>query len=312
MKGNIQKKVFAVICVAIFVMAFSVAISLHLENKVDPFANVKTGVDTIDGQIEDTTGTQGGIGDVSGDTTTTTPVKAYNNAYSCITDAFKLVSSNPGIKLTSTVTAYADAGVVDSVQNVKSIMTHSGDKFLKETWASCSISLGQNFYRYMYSEDNLEHIELRKTTSAKYGGEPNWNSTTINTVTNREEILAKYDPICFDFFDFIPTKQNSTLVRFDKTDKKYYIMTFNFFTNCINPLYTQNTMNEGGLSSMSYKSVTTTYYVEKSTLYIRKCENDLTYTMTKGITIDVHMQQQVFVNVIGKAIDIQKPEYCYL
>ncbi len=313
MKENIQKKVFAIICVAIFIIAFSISVTYYIENKDNNLKSIPTGVETIEGQIEDGDNTSS---DDEGSTESDQPatqVKTYNNGYACITDAFKLVSSEPGIKLTSTITANAEVLGVVSTQRVKSIMIHSQNGFLKETWAACSVSLGQNFYRYMYSNDNLQNIELRKTTSATFGGEPNWNSTTINTITNRDGILANYDPICFDYFDFIPNKKNSKLVRFDRTsNKNYYIISFAFDLKCVNPAYTQNTINEGGLSSMSYKSVTTTYYVEKSTLYIRKCENDLTYSMTKGVTVDVTMHQDVFVNSIGKAINVQKPSYCYL
>ena len=311
MKNKPQLGVFIIIGITIFIMAFSIAGKYYVQNK-ETLSQIETGVSTIDEHIEDNKGTENT--DSNNEDTAQTPqqVKTYSSGYPCITDAFKLVSSEPGIKLTSEVTAKADImGIGASTQRVTNIMIHSGDRFLKETWAWCDVSLGQNYYRYLYSENNLNSIEFRKTSSVNSDKTPNWGGTIVNITTSKNDICQNYDLICFDYFDFIPTKQNSKIVRFDRTSsKKYYIITFAFDLGSISERYTQNTMKEGGLSSLSYKSLTTTYYVEKSTTYIRKCENDLVYSMTKGITIDVTLHQDVYVNIIGQKINISKPSYC--
>ena len=239
-------------------------------------------------------------------------VKAYGNGYSCVTDAFKIVETTPGIKITSQVTAVTDImGVGAATQYATEVKTKSGNYFLKETWTHCTSSLGQNYYRCFYSNDNLKTILYKKTSSYNSENIPNWNNTITNKTTTKEEVLAKYDLICFEMFDFIPNKQNSQLVKFDRTsNKKYYICSFTFDVAYVNPLFIKNMMNEGGLSSVNIKSISLTYYIEKETLYVRKAEIDEVYSITKGITLDVNMHQNLYINSIGKPLAPQLPSYC--
>ena len=309
MKDKTTKSVFAVIIASILIIAMSVAANYQKSKITLP--TYQTGVETIDEHIEDKDDEQGEGEKDDGEEQPPQEVKVYNNGFSCIRDAFEIVNTSPGLKVTSQVTALTDImGIGSATQYVKEVKTLSGDYFLKETWAHCTVSLGQNFYRCFYSNDNLKTILYKKTSSYNSEGIPNWNHTLINTTTNKEEVLAKYDLICFDMFDFYPNKQNSKLIKFDRTsDKKYYIISFSYDTAYLNPTYIKNMKYEGGLDSVNMSSIAVTYYVEKATLYVRKAEIDQIYSMTKGITLNVNMHQDLYINSIGKALTPQLPSY---
>ena len=308
MKDKTTKSVFAIIIASILLIAFCMPLSYYLENRTVKI-DYETGVANIDEHIED-----GGETD-EGDTTTQEgekpEVKVYGNGYNCVIDAFKIVETSPGLKVTSQVTAVTDIlGIGSATQYATEVKTLSGNYFLKETWTRCTSSLGQQYYRCFYSTDNLKTILYKKTTSYNSENIPNWNNTVINTTTNKEEVLAKYDLICFDMFDFYPNKQNSKLTKFDRTsDKKYYIVSFTYDIAYLNPLFIKNMMYEGGLSSVDMKSISVTYYIEKETLYVRKGEIDQTYSITKGVTLDIKMHQNLYINSIGKPLTPSLPSY---
>ena len=310
MKDKTTRNVFAIIIASILFISFYVPLTYYIEHR-DLKPTYQTGVETIDEHIEDKGDEQGEGSQDGGEQEPSQEVKAYNNGFSCIRDAFEIVDKSPGLKITSQVTAVTDIlGIGSATQYVTEVKTRSGDYFLKETWAHCTVSLGQNFYRCFYSSDNLKTILYKKTSSYNSDNIPNWNYTTINTVTNKEEVLAKYDLICFDMFDFYPNKQNSKLIKFDRTsDKKYYIISFSYDTAYLNPTYIKNMLYEGGLTSIDMSSIAVTYYVEKATLYVRKAEIDQIYSMTKGVTLDVNMHQDLYINSIGKALTPSKPSY---
>ena len=310
MKDKTTKSVFAIIIASILLISFYMPITYYLNHR-DIKPTYQTGVDTIDEHIEDKDDEQGEGSQDGGEQEPSQEVKVYNNGFSCIRDAFEIVETSPGLKITSQVTGVTDIlGMGSATQYVTEVKTKSGDYFLKETWAHCTVSLGQNYYRCFYSDDNLETILYKKASSYNSEKIPNWNTTIINTTTTKEEVLAKYDLICFDMFDFYPNKQNSKLIKFDRTSNKdYYIISFSFDTAHLNPAYIKNMLNEGGLSSVNMSSIAVTYYVEKSTLYIRKAEIDQIYSITKGVSLDVNMHQDLYVNSIGKPLTPSKPSY---
>ncbi len=305
-------KVFSLILFSVFLIAFSAGYSVYkLNNEVQTVLPPSAGADDIGGQIEDAEPP------TSSDPSNPQPEKPqtvplYNNAFQCLEDAFALIDNCKGYKITSTMTAITDIfGMGSATQSVREMAMLSGDFYFKETQASCSTSLGENFYRYFYSEDGGENVEYRKTSSYN-DNIPNWDKTTESTTTSKDEIIAKYDGNAYDLFPFRSNKENSRLVKFDRaSDDTYYIISTIYTPSMIPEKYIENAKREGGLSNIKYTSLTITYYIEKATLYMRKVERVEEYSITKGVTLDVSASYNLFVNIIDQEIPAQKPSYCY-
>lgn len=306
-------KVFSIILVGVFMIAFSTGYSLYkINNPTQVVIPPSTGADDIEDQIEDEPTEPTDPSDPD-DEPEEPPVNVpvYTNAFKCLEDAFKLLDSCKGYKTTSTMTAVTDIlGMGSATQSVKEVAILSGDFYFKETFANCTSSLGQNYYRYFYSEDGGQNVEYRKTSSYS-NNTPNWNNEIENTTTNKQEIIEKYDECAYDIFCFRSDSSNSRLIKFDRTsDPTYYIITMSFMTSKVPEKYIKNAKEEGGLSNLEFKSVTLTYYIEKETLYMRKIERLEEYSITKGMTLSVSASHNLFINIIDREIQPQKPDYC--
>ncbi len=306
-------KVFSVILTSIFIIAFSTGYSLYkLNNPTQVVIPPSTGADDIGDQIEDDDNEPPTKpSDDVDEPSQPESVPIYTNAFKCLEDAFNLLDNCKGYKTTTNMTAITDIlGMGSATQTVKEISILSGDFYFKETFANCTSSLGQNYYRYFYSDDGGKNVEYRKTSTYS-GTTPNWNDETENLTTSKQEIIEKYDEVAYDTFYLRADKTNSQLIKFDKTsDDTYYIITMSYSVSKIPEKYIKNAKEEGGLSDITFKSVTLTYYIEKATLYMRKVERLEDYSITKGVTLSVSASHNMFVNIIDREIPAQKPSYC--
>ena len=304
-------KVFSIVLVCVFMIAFSTGYSLYkFNNPTQTTIPPSTGADDIGDQIEDTQKPTEPGGNTE-DEEDQPQVPVYSNAFLCLEDAFALLDNCKGYKTTTTMTAITDIlGMGSATQSVKEVAMLSGDFYFKETFANCTSSMGQNFYRYFYSDDNGENVEFRKTSSySNYI--PNWDYEVENITTDKQDIINNYDLLAYDIFSIRSDKSNSRLIKFDRTsDKTYYIITMSYQTSKIPDKYLQNAKKEGGLSDLTYNSITLTYYIEKQTLYLRKIERLEDYSITKGVTLNVSASHNMFVNIIDQVIEPQKPSYC--
>lgn len=304
-------KVFSIVLVCVFMIAFSTGYSLYkFNNPTQTTIPPSTGADDIGDQIEDTQKPTEPGGNTE-DEEDQPQVPVYSNAFLCLEDAFALLDNCKGYKTTTTMTAITDIlGMGSATQSVKEVAMLSGDFYFKETFANCTSSMGQNYYRYFYSDDNGENVEFRKTLSySNYI--PNWDYEVENITTDKQDIINNYDLLAYDIFSIRADKSNSRLIKFDRTsDKTYYIITMSYQTSKIPDKYLQNAKKEGGLSDLTYNSITLTYYIEKQTLYLRKIERLEDYSITKGVTLNVSASHNMFVNIIDQVIEPQKPSYC--
>ena len=304
-------KVFSIVLVCVFMIAFSTGYSLYkFNNPTQTTIPPSTGADDIGDQIEDTQKPTEPGGNTE-DEEDQPQVPVYSNAFLCLEDAFALLDNCKGYKTTTTMTAITDIlGMGSATQSVKEVAMLSGDFYFKETFANCTSSMGQNYYRYFYSDDNGENVEFRKTSSySNYI--PNWDYEVENITTDKQDIINNYDLLAYDIFSIRADKSNSRLIKFDRTsDKTYYIITISYQTSKIPDKYLQNAKKEGGLSDLTYNSITLTYYIEKQTLYLRKIERLEDYSITKGVTLNVSASHNMFVNIIDQVIEPQKPSYC--
>lgn len=304
-------KVFSIVLVCVFMIAFSTGYSLYkFNNPTQTTIPPSTGADDIGDQIEDTQKPTEPGGNTE-DEEDQPQVPVYSNAFLCLEDAFALLDNCKGYKTTTTMTAITDIlGMGSATQSVKEVAMLSGDFYFKETFANCTSSMGQNYYRYFYSDDNGENVEFRKTSSySNYI--PNWDYEVENITTDKQDIINNYDLLAYDIFSIRADKSNSRLIKFDRTsDKTYYIITMSYQTSKIPDKYLQNAKKEGGLSDLTYNSITLTYYIEKQTLYLRKIERLEDYSITKGVTLNVSASHNMFVNIIDQVIEPQKPSYC--
>ena len=304
-------KVFSIVLVCVFMIAFSTGYSLYkFNNPTHTTIPPSTGADDIGDQIEDTQKPTEPGGNTE-DEEDQPQVPVYSNAFLCLEDAFALLDNCKGYKTTTTMTAITDIfGMGSATQSVKEVAMLSGDFYFKETFANCTSSMGQNYYRYFYSDDNGENVEFRKTSSySNYI--PNWDYEVENITTDKQDIINNYDLLAYDIFSIRADKSNSRLIKFDRTsDKTYYIITMSYQTSKIPDKYLQNAKKEGGLSDLTYNSITLTYYIEKQTLYLRKIERLEDYSITKGVTLNVSASHNIFVNIIDQVIEPQKPSYC--
>ncbi len=304
-------KVFSIVLVCVFMIAFSTGYSLYkFNNPTQTTIPPSTGADDIGDQIEDTQKPTEPGGNTE-DEEDQPQVPVYSNAFLCLEDAFALLDNCKGYKTTTTMTAITDIlGMGSATQSVKEVAMLSGDFYFKETFANCTSSMGQNYYRYFYSDDNGENVEFRKTSSySNYI--PNWDYEVENITTDKQDIINNYDLLAYDIFSIRSDKSNSRLIKFDRTsDKTYYIITMSYQTSKIPDKYLQNAKKEGGLSDLTYNSITLTYYIEKQTLYLRKIERLEDYSITKGVTLNVSASHNMFVNIIDQVIEPQKPSYC--
>lgn len=304
-------KVFSIVLVCVFMIAFSTGYSLYkFNNPTHTTIPPSTGADDIGDQIEDTQKPTEPGGNTE-DEEDQPQVPVYSNAFLCLEDAFALLDNCKGYKTTTTMTAITDIlGMGSATQSVKEVAMLSGDFYFKETFANCTSSMGQNYYRYFYSDDNGENVEFRKTSSySNYI--PNWDYEVENITTDKQDIINNYDLLAYDIFSIRADKSNSRLIKFDRTsDKTYYIITMSYQTSKIPDNYLQNAKKEGGLSDLTYNSITLTYYIEKQTLYLRKIERLEDYSITKGVTLNVSASHNMFVNIIDQVIEPQRPSYC--
>ena len=313
MNTKLIKKTYRIIISTVVIMAVCIGLSIYSINNKPVFQG-STGIEGIEDQIEDNIntgnsndGSNSGSSNNSGSSSSSTVSKTYSNAFKCLEDMFKIIDNGKGIKVTNTITGVATSLGVTATQTIKEVGIISGDYYLKETFASCDFSLGKNFYRYYYSKDGGKNVELRSTTEHK-NNVPNWNKEDINVTLPKEEIIEKYDLIAYDFFNVRPTKANTKFTKFDKTSNaKYYIIETHFDSNSIPQKYVKNAIREGELDSMKVTSLKLTFYIEKSTLYLRKIEREEQYVLTKGISATVDLYSELIVNSIDKSIIIERP-----
>lgn len=306
-------KVFSLILFSVFLIAFSTGYSIYkLNNEIQTVLPPSAGADDIGGQIEDQEPQNpNNPSDPQPEKPESVPL--YNNAFKCIEDAYSLLDSCKGYKTTSTMTAITDIlGIGSASQSVNEVAILSGDFYFKETYASCSTSLGQNFYRYFYSEDGGQNVEYKKTSSCS-DNIPNWDKTIDSATVSKDEIIEKYDGVAYDIFYIRSNSSNSRLIKFDRTsDDTYYIISMLYTPSMLPEKYIENAKKEGGLSAINYTSVSITYYIEKTTLYMRKIERHEEYSITKGVTLNVKSTNSLFVNIIDQEIEAHKPSYCWL
>lgn len=297
--------ILAMICIAIFT-----GFEIYIRNNQITIPELGTDIGDLEEEFEDTevddNTEPGDVDDEEEDEV----VPFYSNGYNCVTDALKLIDNCKGYKTTANLTAITDImGIGSATQTAKEIMITSGNYYFKETFANCTISFGQNYYRYFYSNDG-ENVEYKKTSKIT-NGIPDWSATMEDVMTTKQEVIEKYDYLAYDAFNIRPTKQNSTLVKFDRTtNSKYYIVSFIMNVNKLPEDYINNTIKEGGLDSLTFSSVKLTFYIEKSTLYIRKVEKREEYTVKKGIETTVSAYQEIIVNSINTELYPSKPSYC--
>lgn len=305
------KSVYAIIFASILLISLCVGFGAYAV-KEQPVIEGGTGVAGIEDNIDDGNNNGGSNDDDENNpgTEEKPSVPLYTNGYKCLKDAFKIIDNGKGVKTTSTTTAVTDFGVGKAVQTVKESTILSGDYYFKENWANCTVSLGQNFYRYFYSTDNGKNVEYRRTSNYS-NNVPNWNGAKEKIVDTRENITQNYDLIAYDLFVFRADTTNSRLIKFDRTsDKKYYIISFVYDVNKIPEKYATNIKREGELDSFKYNFLDITYYIEKDTLYLRKIEKNDNYEIKKGITCSIKAFQETYVTSIDKAMYPEKPAYC--
>ena len=134
-------KVFSIVLVCVFMIAFSTGYSLYkFNNPTQTTIPPSTGADDIGDQIEDTQKPTEPGGNTE-DEEDQPQVPVYSNAFLCLEDAFALLDNCKGYKTTTTMTAITDIlGMGSATQSVKEVAILSGDFYFKETFANCTSS----------------------------------------------------------------------------------------------------------------------------------------------------------------------------
>ncbi len=312
MENKVVKQIYTVIILSVIIMSCCLGMKYYLQNN-KVIINNGTNIEDMEDMFEDEENTENPSNPDNPETPTepTPQVPLYTNAFKCVEDSYKILDNGKGFKVVSTFTGTTDIlGIGSATQTTKEIVSQSGDYYLKETYAFCTSSFGQTYYRYFYSNDGGKNVEYKKTSSYNDEEIPNWEYLIEQDTLSKEEII-KYDNLAYDVFAVRAKKDNSTLVKFDKsTNEKYYIVSFVLDINKIPQKYIDNSIREGNLKGMSVNSLKLTYYIEKETLYMRKIEKEESYSVDVGIKLTVNAYQETIITVIDQKIIAQKPSYC--
>ncbi len=307
MENKTIRKIFAIIIVSILIMSCCVGFRIYTDNNSIIIDN-PTSTDDMEDMFEDNEEGENEQPDSPEEVKPQVPI--YSNGFKCVADAYAILDNGKGYKTVSTLSATADIfGLGKATQSATETIILSGDYYLKETYTSCTSSLGKTYYRYFYSNDGGQNVEYKKTSSYN-DNIPNWDYLLEEDVLPKEEII-KYDNLAYDAFNVRAQSDNATLVKFDRTtNEKYYIISFILDVNKLPQKYIDNAIREGNLKSMTVSSLKMTYYIEKETLYLRKIERNETYTIDAGVKLNVDAYQELIVTIVDKEITPEKPAYC--
>lgn len=288
------KKYYTVMVIALLIISISAALFVYQKNKQIQI-NQSIGVEGTEG-LEDMF--EDKKEDTSEDTNNNTnepeeekpEVKIYTNGFLCYQDAIALLNNCKGYKAITNSSCKATVLGVTETQYVRETFILSGDYYLREQIGYCTSSFGETFYRYWYSTDNGQNIKFKNTkkiSSNSLEASPDWSGLK-NDITVSKNDVYKYDTFAYDIFSgILPTKKTELKGSFDPTeDPKYYIVRFKLDLSTITPKYIQNIIKEGNLSGASLNSVERVFYIEKSTLFIRKVELYDSYNVQKGSVLD--------------------------
>lgn len=299
------KNFYKIVVIAILIMALSVGLTIYRDNKALRNKNSSSSVGITQGTegLEDLfekeeSSTEGIIQQKPSQT----KVPVYTNAYKCFQDALTKINNSVGYKAVTTSTGQATIFGITETQFIKETFILSGDYYLREQQGYCTSPVGKMFYRYWYSNDNAQSIRYKETTKLKENSlesEPDWNHKNIDTTITLEE-LYNYDPYPYNVFSVLPTKKSELVGSFDPTeDPKYYVVRFKLDLATVPQEFVDSILREGDLTDVELFALERTFYIEKSTLNIRKIDRVDTYNMEKGIAkgLCVYTSQTVFVGV---------------
>lgn len=308
------KNFYKVVVVAILVMALSVGLTIYRDNKAIRNKNSASSVGITQGTegIEDLFEKEetAPSTDIK-EQTSTTKVPVYTNAFKCFQDALTKLNNSVGYKAVTTASGQATIFGITETQFTKETFILSGNYYLREQQGYCTSPIGKFFYRYWYSNDNAQSIrykETNKITENSLDSKPDWSGKNIDKTISLNELYS-YDPYPYNVFTITPTKKSEIVGSFDPTeDKNYYIVRCKIDLSTVPQSFMDSIIREGGLTAVVLHSLERTYYIEKSTLNIRKVDRVDTYTMEKGIAkgLCVYTSQTVFVGV-DKVYQISEP-----
>ena len=309
MDNKTIKQIYTIIIISVIVISCCIGMQFYVQNN-KVIINNGTNIEDVEDMFEDETIPDNS--DNNGNSTEPTPqIPIYTNGFKCVEDSYKILDNSKGYKTISILSGTADIlGIGSVTQTSKETVTVSGDYYLKETLTSCTSSLGQTYYRYFYSNDGGQNVEYKKTSSYNEEEIPNWNYLIEQDNLPKEQII-KYDDLAYDVFNVRAGKDNSTLIKFDRsTNKNYYIISFVLDVKKISQKYIDNMIREGNLKSLNINSIKLTYYIEKETLYMRKIEKVENYDVDVGIKVNFDAYQEMVITVVDKQMNVEKPYYC--
>lgn len=307
------KKFYTVVIVAILVIALSIGLNIYKENKAIRNKNSAQSVGIVQGMqgIEDLFEDNQSITKQQEEPQSPEPVKAYTNGFKCFTDAINKINNSKGFKAITTSSGQATILGITENQYLKETFILSGDYYLREQQGYSTSSLGKFFYRYWYSNNNAQSIRYKETsklTSNSLEANPDWSGKTFDTTISLEE-LYKYDPYAYNVFTILPTKKSEMLGSFDPTeDKNYYIIRFRLDLAAVPDYFVENLKYEAGLTNVILNSLERTFYIEKSTLNLRKIDRTDAYIMEKGIVKgECYLTAQTVFVGVDKVYEPQEP-----
>ena len=302
MKNKTIKRVFIIIIVAILVMAFSISIGYEIENKKTDIVSIDNGTKDLEDLINDDKEDDSKDQDDQKTEENETKPKTYTSSqgFLCFKDATELLKTCKGFEIQAKTTGVA----VGETQWVDETIIMSNNYYLKTDTAYTTMpSMGKTYFRYFYSNDGGQNIEYKKTDKLNDDKSPNWSGGIEQDTLNRETV-NNYDGYALKPFAIEPTSKKE-LVSFDRSNKNFYII--KFVINDIPTDYIENIKREGDLNWININSVNLTYYIEKSTLYIRKVEKSEVYNSQKIISFNCVSKQVSIIKQIDKEIIPQKP-----
>ncbi len=308
------KQIYTIILISVMVISCCLGMQLYVENNKIVINN-GTNIEDMEDMFEDDKNSENPENsensEDSENKTDSTQQPIYSNGFKCVEDSYKIIDNGKGFKTISILSGQADIfGIGTVTQTSKETVTLSGNYYFKETYTSCTSSLGQTYYRYFYSVDDGKNVEYKKTSTYDENEIPDWNYLIEKDNLPKEEII-KYDGLAYDVFAVRSNKDNSTLIKFDRsTNEKYYIVSFILDVDKISQKYIDNMIREGNLKSLKINSLKLTYYIEKETLYMRKIEKVENYDVDVGIKVNFDAYQETVITVVDKEMIVEKPYYC--
>ena len=305
MKNKTTRSVFIIIVIAILVMAFSVSIAYEVENKKVEVIDSRDGTKDIEDIVNDDPKTDKptkGEDDPKSEEENNNKPKTYTSSqgFLCYMDAMELLKNGKGFEIQSKTSGVA----LGETQWVDETIIMSKNYYYKTDTAYTTMpSMGKTYFRYFYSNDGGQNIEYKKTNSLNGDKSPNWSNGVEQSILNRESV-KNYDGYALKPFAIEPTSKKE-LVSFNRTDKKYYQITFKI--NNIPNEYIENIKHEGDLDWVNVNTINLTYYIEKATMYIRKVEKSEVYNSQKIVKFSCKTKQVSIIKQIDKEIIPQKP-----